>query len=233
MKHLSITLTICTSAGSVLLQAQDGTAVRVEYEAVAISSDGAEMVESRGVHYISTDGRYRRDDTFAAGERTSLYRLPAEGVNVSVNHDLQVAVPSELDVPEWNARTTVRQVPPLLGGSSSGGSSSVDVAPPASTTPLGERTHGLIVLHGFEENLPDGGRAEHWLYIPPLMMQDPLAHPPVAIEMTAVANTGERYEMRVTSMRRIPIEADTFAVPYDGNDETAPDRRLPRRRPIP
>ena len=212
-----IGLSVASMSSLVFLQAQDVTMIRVDYEAVTILADGTETLESKGVHYFAADGRYRRDETFAAGERTSLYRLPADGVNVSVNHDLQVAVPGRPGMPEWNARTTVRQVPPL------------NAAPPSSTTPLGERTQGLLVLQGFEENLPDGGRAEHWMYIPPLMMQDPFAHPPVPIEMTATMSTGERYELRVTSMRRTPIEADTFVVPYD---VAAPYRQPSRRRPI-
>lgn len=203
-----IGLSVACMLSLVPLQAQDDTMIRVDYEAVTILADGTETLESKGVHYFAADGRYRRDETFAAGERTSLYQLPADGVNVSVNHDLQVAVPSRPGMPEWSARTTVRQVPPLFDGSSS------SAAPPSPTTPLGERAEGLLVLQGFEENLPDGGRAEHWIYIPPLMMQDPFAHPPVPIEMTATMSTGERYELRVTSMRRTPIEADTFVVPY-------------------
>ena len=198
-----IGLSVASMSSLVFLQAQDATMIRVDYEAVTVLADGTETLESKGVHYFAADGRYRRDETFAAGERTSLYQLPADGVRPGM--------------PEWNARTTVRQVPPL------------NAAPPSPTTPLGERTQGLLVLQGFEENLPDGGRAEHWVYIPPLMMQDPFAHPPVTIEMTATMSTGERYELRVTSMRRTPIEADTFVVPYD---VAAPYRQPSRRRPI-
>lgn len=32
--------------------------------------------------------------------------------------------------------------------------------------------------------------------------------------MTATMRTGERYELRVTFMGRVPIEADTFVPPY-------------------
>lgn len=211
-----IGLSAACMSSLVFLQAQDATMIRVDYEAVTILADGTETLESTGVHYFTADGRYRRDETFAAGERTSLYRLPADGVNVSVNHDLQVAVPGKLGMPEWNARTSVRQIPPLAAFASP-------------TTPLGERTQGLLVLQGFEGELPNGGRAEHWVYIPPLMMQDPLTHPPVPIEMIATMNTGERYELRVTSMRRTPIEADTFVVP---DDVVAPYRQPSRRRPV-
>lgn len=41
-----------------------------------------------------------------------------------------------------------------------------------------------------------------------------MLHPPAPIEMTATMRTGERYELRVTFMGRIPIEVDTFVPPY-------------------
>ena len=58
----------------------------------------------------------------------------------------------------------------------------------------------------------------YWVYDPSLMetVADPLAHPPIVIEMTVFMGTGERFEVRATSARRIPAAPDIFTGPGPG-----------------
>ena len=53
------------------------------------------------------------------------------------------------------------------------------------------------------------------MHEPPLMetAADPLAYPPIVIEMTIFMDTGERFEVRATSARRVPAAPDLFTVP--------------------
>jgi hypothetical protein len=152
------------------------------------------------VHYIASDGRYRRDETLAGGTPTSEYRLPRDGVHVSVNHSLLEAVRSGRIPPVNVASPVGRGTPPAVAG----------------TTEIGERTLGGIRLQGRVEVREEGaGRAEYWVHDPPLMetAADPLVYPPIVIEMTTFMDSGARFEVRATSARRIPAAPDLFAVP--------------------
>ena len=91
---VSLVAAILSALASVTVNAQDDTVVRVDYVAVLVQAEGTESPHSEGVHYIASDGRYRHDQTPAAGTPTSEYRLPRDGVHVSVNHDLLEAVRS-------------------------------------------------------------------------------------------------------------------------------------------
>ncbi len=89
--------------------------------------------------------------------------------------------------------------------------------PPAGTetTEIGDRTLGPIRLQGRAQVREGFGRTEYWMHEPPLMetAADPLAYPPIVIEMTMFMDTGERFEVRATSARRIPPAPDLFTVP--------------------
>ncbi len=153
------------------------------------------------MHYIASDGRYRRDETLAGGTPTSEYRLPRDGVHVSVNHSLLEAVRSGR-VPPVNVASPVgRGVATLPAG--------------AETTEIGERTLGPIRLQGRAQVREGFGRTEYWMHEPPLMetAADTLAYPPIVIEMTIFMDTGERFEVRATSAQRIPPAPDMFTVP--------------------
>ncbi len=84
----------------------------------------------------------------------------------------------------------------------------------AGTTEIGERTLGPIRLQGrqVQEGL---GRTEYWVHYPPVMetAADPLAYPPIVVEMTIFMDSGERFEIRAISAQRIPPAPDIFAVP--------------------
>ncbi len=82
---MSLVAAILFTLTPVTVGAQDETVVRVDYVAVLVQADGTESPHSEGVHYIASDGRYRRDETPAGGTPTSEYRLPRDGVHVSVN----------------------------------------------------------------------------------------------------------------------------------------------------
>ena len=90
---------ILSASALVTVNAQDDTVVRVDYVAVLVQADGTESPYSEGVHYIASDGRHRHDQTPADGTPTSEYRLPRDGVHVSVNHDLLEAVRSRTRSP--------------------------------------------------------------------------------------------------------------------------------------
>lgn len=165
-----------------------------------MQADGTELPDSEGVHYIAPDGRHRHDRTPVGGTPTSEYRLPLDGVHVSVNHSLLEAVRSGRIPPVNVASPVGRGTPPAV----------------ASTTEIGERTLGPIRLRGRVEVREDGsGRAEYWMHEPPLMepAADPLAYPPIVIEMTMFMDSGERFEVRATSAQRIPPAPDMFTVP--------------------
>ena len=87
-----------------------------------------------------------------------------------------------------------------------------DVPPP---TEIGERTLGPLRLRGFAHDQEGVGRIEHWEYVHPTTRTatDPFVYPPIGIELTVSMSTGERLETRATSVRRVPLEADTFVVP--------------------
>ena len=74
---VSLVAAILFALASATVDAQDDTAVRVDYVAVLVQADGTESPHAEGVHYIASDGRYRRDETPAGGTPTSEYRLPA------------------------------------------------------------------------------------------------------------------------------------------------------------
>ena len=197
---VSLIAAILFALASVTVDAQDDTVVRVDYVAVLVQADGTESPYAEGVHYIASDGRYRRDETPAGGTPTSEYRLPRDGVHVSVNHSLLEAVRS-------------RRIPPVNVASPVGRSLATPHAG-AETTEIGERTLGRIRLQG--RQVQDGlGRTDYWVHDPPVMetAADPLAYPPIVIEMTIFMDTGERFEVRATSARRIRPAPDIFAVP--------------------
>ena len=186
---------------SVTVDAQDDTVVRVDYVAVVVQADGTESPQFEGVHYIASDGRYRHDQTPAGGTLTSEYRLPRDGVHVSVNHSLLEAVRSG-------------RIPPVNVASPVGRSLAT---PPAGAemTEIGERTLGPIRLQGRAEVREGFGRTEYWVHDPPLMETavDPLAYPPIVVEMTVFMDTGERFEVRATSAQPISPAPDIFTVP--------------------
>ena len=196
---------ICLAAwvltASACANAQDATVVRVDYVTVLVHADGTETSHSEGVHYIAADGRYRHDETVAGGTSTSSYRLPDVGVNVSVNHSLLEAVRSGLVSPLDVAVPADR-----------GSATPFNVPPP---TEIGERTLGPLRLRGFAHDQEGVGRIEHWEYVHPTTRTatDPFVYPPIGIELTVSMSTGERLETRATSVRRVPLEADTFVVP--------------------
>ena len=196
---MSLVAAILFTSASVTVSAQDDTVVRVDYVAVLVQADGTESPHSEGVHYIASDGRYRRDETPAGGTPTSEYRLPRDGFHVSVNHSLLEAVRSGRIPPVNVASAVGRGTPPAL----------------ASTTEIGERTLGPIRLQGRAEVREGFGRTEYWMHEPPLMetAADPLAYPPIVIEMTMFMDSGARFEVRATSARRIPSTPDMFTVP--------------------
>lgn len=197
---MSLVAAFLFASASVTVDAQDDTVVRVDYVAVVVQADGIESPQAEGVHYIASDGRHRHDRTPAGGTLTSEYRLPRDGVHVSVNHSLLEAVRSGRIPPVNVASPVGRGTPPAV----------------ASTTEIGERTLGPIRLQGRAEVREGGaGRAEYWAHDPPLMetATDPLAYPPIVIEMTLFMDTGERFEVRATSARRVPAAPDMFTVP--------------------
>lgn len=49
---------------------------------------------------------------------------------------------------------------------------------------------------------------------------DPLAYPPIVIESTVSMSAGQTLETRATSVRRVPLEPDTFVVPDPASDAT-------------
>ena len=192
---------ILSASASVTVDAQDDTVVRVDYVAVVVQADGTESPQFEGVHFIASDGRHRHDQTPAGGTPTSEYRLPRDGVHVSVNHSLLEAVRSGR-VPPVNVASPV-------------GRSSAALPADAETTEIGEKTVGPIRLQGRAQVREGFGRTEYWVH-DPLMMEtaaDPLAYPPIVIEMTILMDTGARFEVRATSARRIPPAPDLFTVP--------------------
>ena len=199
---MSLVAAILFAPASVTVDAQDDTVVRVDYVAVLVQADGTESPHAEGVHYIASDGRYRRDETPAGGTPTSEYRLPRDGVHVSVNHSLLEAVRSGRIAPVNVASPVGRSLATPSAG--------------AETTEIGERTLGPIRLQGRAEVREEGsGRTEYWVHDPPLMetAADPLAYPPPVIEMTIFMDSGARFEVRATSARGIPPAPDMFTVP--------------------
>ena len=198
---VSLVAAILFALASATVDAQDDTVVRVDYVAVLVQADGTESPYAEGVHYIASDGRYRRDETPAGGTPTSEYRLPRAGVHVSVNHSLLEAVRSG-------------RIPPVNVASPVGRSLATPHAG-AETTEIGEKTLGPIRLQGRAEVREGSGRTEYWVHDPPMMetAADPLAYPPIVVEMTIFMDTGERFEVRAISARRIPPAPDIFTVP--------------------
>ena len=197
---VSLVAAILFALASVTVDAQEDTVVRVDYVAVLVQADGTESPQFEGVHYIASDGRYRHDQTPAGGTPTSEYRLPRDGVHVSVSHSLLEAVRSGRIPPVNVASPVGRGTPPAV----------------ASMREIGERTLGPIRLQGRVEVREEGsGRAEYWVHDPPLMetAADPLAYPPIVIEMTMFMDSGARFEVRATSAQRIPSVPDLFTVP--------------------
>lgn len=97
------------------------------------------------------------------------------------------------------------------------------VDPPA-TTDLGERTQGPLRLRGYvQETLGGPGRAEYWVYEHPRMRTDPLAYPPIPIELAFSMSAGQTLETRATSAQRVPLEPDTFVVPDPASEATPGD----------
>ena len=192
---------ILSALTSVTVDAQDDTVVRVDYVAVVVQADGTESPQFEGVHYIASDGRHRHDQTPADGTTTSEYRLPRDGVHVSVNHSLLEAVRSG-------------RIPPVNVASPAGrGSATLPAS--AETTEIGEKTLGPIRLQGRAQVQEGFGRTEYWVHDPPMMetAADPLAYPPIVIEMTIFMDTGARFEVRATSAGRILPAPDLFTIP--------------------
>ena len=188
---------ILAASASVAVDAQDDTVVRVDYVAVVVQADGTESPQFEGVHYIAPDGRHRHDQTPADGTTTSEYRLPRDGVHVSVNHSLLEAVRSGR-IPPVNVASPV-------------GRGSATLPAGAETTEIGEKTLGPIRLRGRAQVREGSGRTEYWVHDPPMM--ETAADPPIVIEMTTFFDTGARFEVRATSARRIPPAPDMFTVP--------------------
>ena len=210
MRRFLAYLIVCVSAAYTSVSAQDGTVIRVDYVALSIHADGTETPHAEGVRYIATDGRHRHDETSAGGEQTSSYWLPPDGIQVSVNHALRAAVRSGLREPAWNPRTSMRFVPPIVDADQG------PVGPVPPTQFLGTRALGPILLHGYAYDL-GSERIENWVYEQPMMQTavDPFAYPPIPVEMTIfMMGSGERFEVRATSVRRALLEADTFRIPY-------------------
>lgn len=184
--------------------------IRAEYELVGVDSSGAEALVGYGVHYVAADGRYRHDWT-EAGEELSLYRLPADGVSVSVNHRLKAAVPSPLNVPPWNPSTRRRFALPGVDLSSPS-----DRQPQAQgyrpTAMLGERAHGPMLLRGFRHVTASGTTESWWYYYP----ADPAGRRfvPVQMEETIEFADGGKSFLRLVSVGRIPLSPDLFTAPY-------------------
>ena len=190
------------------LNAQGSTVLRVDYIGVSIDPDGNETTHEEGVHYIADDGRYR-SDRVVLGERTSLYKFPADGVNVAVNHDLRAAVRSGSGQPQWNSSLIMRFTAPLTPPGFS-------TSPPEPPTSLGPRAYGPTLLWGYAYDLPNGHHIETWVYEhpPEIVATSPFDYPPVIIEMNVSLDDGQQYVARATSLQRVPLSAETFAVPY-------------------
>lgn len=209
MFRISITFIIVAALVAPLL-AQDDV-LRVEYVEFHVDASGKESIVGGGTHYIHGDGRHRHD-LVQMGEELSYYRLPAAGVTVSVNHRVRVTARTEIGSFPWNPSTQFGYGPPRAGGSE--GMLDMD---------LGERAHGPMLLHGAASE-----DYELWAYHHPLTSTDPIRYPPIAIESTMVSTeTGETFGKRIVSAARVPMEANTFTVPYE-RPET--DGRNPRSR---
>jgi hypothetical protein len=189
---------------------QLGDMIHISYVTIEVDGNGVEKLHSEGDHYIAPTGAYRHDQVFANGRRASLFRFPDEGINVSVNHDYELAVASEYAAVPWNPNFDMR-ASPLQG-----------VSPREDDTPsydegweqesLGERAHGPILLRGYLDRQPGIGTIETWMYEHP--GADLLVVLPVVVEMTVVLDDGQRLETRAAAIRRVAASADTFVVPY-------------------
>lgn len=197
MLRISLTLIIAATLAAVLFAQRD--VLRVEYVEFHTDSAGHESIVSSGTHYIHGDGRHRHD-IVRMGERISYYRLPAADVIVSVNHALRVGIRTELGRFPWNPSTKFVYGPAI-------GKSKVAKL----DRNLGQRAHGPMLLHGVADET-----YEMWVYHHPQTSKNPLLYPPIAIESTAVdPDTGETDGKRIVSAARVPLEDDTFTVPYD------------------
>ena len=197
MNRYAIGLAAWVLAAAACGDAQDATVVRVDYVTVVVDAEGAETPWAEGVHYIADDGRYRHDEAVIGRSPTSSYRLPAEDVNVTLNHSLLEAVGSGL-------------VPPMEVAAPVGRGSQASVFNPQTLPDIGERTLGPLQLRGVG-NAEDG--TEFWLLVHPMTLTDLRAYPPIPIEATMSMGVGQRLVTRATSARRVPLEPDTFVVP--------------------
>ena len=111
MNRYAIGLAAWVLAAAACGDAQDATVVRVNYVTVVVDAEGAETPWAEGVHYIADDGRYRHDEAVIGRSPTSSYRLPAEDVNVTLNHSLLEAVGSGLVPPMEVAAPVGRGLP--------------------------------------------------------------------------------------------------------------------------
>lgn len=204
MKHM-ISMCVVMAVALVLgLGAQANTVLQVAYETVVVDAFGVETPHAEGVHYIAADGRYRHDES-VDGERVSSYRLGDD--NVSVNHNLGVAVRGGAEAPLWNPYTMRRFVP----GASALPGTGFDPKPPRS---LGQRALGPMLLQGFTHDL-GAMTVEIWEYGDPRTAVDPDRYIPVVIELTASMNDGSTtVRTRATGVQRLAESADIFDVPY-------------------
>lgn len=198
--------------------AQDGTVVRVDYVTVVVDADGTETPWAEGVHYIADDGRHRHDETVFGRSPTSSYRLPDEDVNVTVNHSLLEAVRSGQVAPMEVAAPVGRGFQAAFFEDLE---EPLNLRMPPS---IGDRTIGPLQLRGYvQETLGEAGRAEYWVYEHPRMRTDPLAYPPIPIELAFSMSAGQTLETRATSAQRVPLEPDTFVVPDPASEATPGD----------
>ena len=200
----------CTTVFLALLAptggAQYGGMIHISYVTVEVGANGVEQLHSEGDHYIAPTGTYRHDREFADGRTTTLFRFPDEGINVSVNHDHQLAVASNYLQLPWNPSFQTRQSP---------APEAEEPAPDGKWIPpvsLGARAHGPILLQGYMSEQPGVGTTETWVYEHPGV--DPFVVLPVAVEKTIRMDDGQRLETRAIAIRRVADRPDTFVVPY-------------------
>lgn len=191
MLRISLAFIVAAALATPLLA--QGDVLRVDYVEVRVAADGTASVEGNGTHYIHEDGRHRHD-LMRRGSEVSYYQLPDDGVTVSVNHALRIAI------------RTQNQPSRFWSGPSREGFAGEKLE-----TELGARAHGPISLYRVADETH-----ELWVYRRPQMATEPFKYPPIAIESTMIdAENGERHIKRIVSAGRIPMADAIFTVPYE------------------